>query len=206
MRKQLITTIATASLLLASTAQATVTRSADAIPHKRHAPACPLGICNSKLTLAEQQQLTGIVNDFQSQMNELSIKQKNLLDNYNSIKAQIKSAKGNPNLQAQLKAQLKQVGNEVRENGKLMRSTYKNATNKLNSLSKQVSKEVKTGINTKADVTSLKTVEQALSNTLKSAFKGIALSSSSVTLTNGLLLSIGVAGATGAVLTSISPK
>ena len=59
---------------------------------------------------------------------------------------------------------------------------------------------------TKADVQAMKDVIRGLSKTAKAAVSGTALASSSISLTNGLLLTFGVVGATGAILTSISPS
>ena len=127
MRPSLIASLAAASLFVATPAEAAVTRSADVIP--RHQPAQRCGVlgCASKLTPAQQQQLTGIVNDFQSQANQLSQEIKSLQDQVNSLKSQIKAAKGNETLRMSLTKQRNYLLKEKSGKVKLMKNQYANA-------------------------------------------------------------------------------
>lgn len=156
MRPSLIASLAAASLFVATPAEAAVTRSADVIP--RHQPAQRCGVlgCASKFTPAQQQQLTGIVNDFQSQANQLSQEIKSLQDQVNALRSQIKAAKRNKTLRDSLTKQKNALRKEYSAKAKLMKKIHVNAAEKLGVLNKEVTRGVKAGVTTKVDVQAMK--------------------------------------------------
>ena len=200
MRTSLIASLAAASLLAATTAEAAVTRSADAIPRKRPAAACRLGNCASKLTPAEQEELAGIVNDWQNEANQLAPQIKTLFDEWKALEALPAAEKE----KIGFNDKKNEIMRNLREKNRSLSNFNENALLKLENLQNKIKKKIKSKTSTIEDLNAVKSVRNAVYDTLNATLRGLEISSSSVPLTNGLLLTFGVAAGTGVIVTSIS--